>query len=318
MYRIVLNALKGMIPAAALLLVASGSHALTTQYYNMTGVDATNQASNLQQTINNALFTTGTNASNVGTGVFSPFVRIQQNGNGNCNDPCIESGFNTDGTARFETKDAGGSNWDHSLLLSNIGWDIVDGVKYRIFLLDINEANNSTDRYLSLDKLQVYMAGTGNLDNFLETAPDGGCVAACGLQGATKIWDMDDNLAAGTDDRTVGLNYNLNNGSGRGVDLTVRIRDDAFNPNLGQYVYLYSSFGATGVIHNNNQDTEGTPPYSNGVGELPTGNYGQSAGFEEWSSKVGRTPEPMTAALLLLGLASIGLMRKQRPSRIAV
>ena len=36
-------------------------------------------------------------------------------------DPCIESGYNTDGNEQFETKDDGGTNWNHSLLLSNVG-----------------------------------------------------------------------------------------------------------------------------------------------------------------------------------------------------
>jgi len=315
--RILPRALALITAAAVSLLFASGAQALLTQYYNMTGVDAvTDQATTvgLQQTINGALFTAGTNANVVGTGVFQPFVRIQQNGNGNCNDPCIESGFNTDGTARFETKDAGGSNWDHSLLLSNVGTETINGTKYRVFVLDINEANNSSDRYLSLDKLQVYMAGSGSLDTFGETAPDGSC-STCGLQGASLIYDMDANEAAGFNDRTVGLNYSLNNGSGKGIDLTVRIKDSLFNPALGQYVYLYSSFGATGKVGNNSWNPEGQPPYSSPVGLLPTGDYGQSAGFEEWSTKVGATtrmPEPMTLGLLLLGLTALGFSQRKR------
>ena len=296
------------IAAAALTVVGS---AQATTYYNMTGVDATNQVSTVNQTINGAIFQTGTNTSNVGTGVFQPFVRIQQNGDGNCSAPCIESGFNTDGTARFETKDAGASNWDHSLLLSNIGTDTVGGVKYRIFALDINEANNSTDRFLSLDKLQVYMGGSGNLDTFSETAPDGSCGSSCGLQNAKLIWDMDGTPGSATD-RTVGLDYSLNNGSGKGIDLTVRLRDDLFDPANGQYVYLYSSFGATGKIKNNNWSAEGSPPNTSPVGLLPDGNYGQSAGFEEWSTKVGRAPEPMTLGLLLVGLTALGFSQRKR------
>jgi len=311
----------GRIPPRALAWIAAaavsllcGSVAQATTYYNMTGVDAASQASSFNQTINGAIFQTGTNTANVGTGVFQPFVRIQQNGNGNCSDPCIESGFNTDGTARFETKDAGASNWDHSLLLSNVGTDTIGGVKYRIFALDINEANNSTDRFLSLDKLQVYMGNTGNLDTFNETAPDGSCGSSCGLQNAKLIWDMDGTPGSATD-RTVGLNYALNNGSGKGIDLTVRIRDDLFDPANGQYVYLYSSFGATGTINNNHWAAEGTPPNTSPIGLLPDGNYGQSAGFEEWSSKVGatgRAPEPMTVGLVLLGLTALGFSRRKR------
>ena len=52
-------------------------------------------------------------------------------------------------------------------------------------------------------------------------------------------------------DSTIALNYNLNKGSGKGVDLFAYVPEAAFqaalkvNPNLTN-VYLYSSFGATG------------------------------------------------------------------------
>lgn len=313
MGRTISKTLAGIVAAAGLLF--AGSAAQATTYYNMTGTDATNQVSTFDQTINGAIFQTGSNTNNVGTGVFNPFVRIQQNGNGNCNDPCIESGFNTDGQAQFETKDAGGSNWDHSLLLSNISTETINGVKYRLFALDINESkSNQGDSFLSLDKLQIYMGATGNLDQFTESKPDGACDAPCGgLQGATLIWDMD-GVPGSAEDRTVGLDYKLNSGSGNGIDMTVRIRDDLFDPNLGQYVYLYSSFGATGVIGNNSWSPEGKPPSTSPVGLLPEGDYGQSAGFEEWSSKLNLTPEPMTVGLLLLGLTALAFSQRKRGS----
>ena len=122
-------------------------------------------------------------------------MRIQQNGEGNCTAPCIESGFNTDGTAKFETKDAGGTNWDHSLQLANVGLVTFDNglTYYREFVLDINEANNPADRYLSLDKFQVYLGASGALDNFTESNPDcpGLSCGTEGLAGAVKIYDID-------------------------------------------------------------------------------------------------------------------------------
>jgi hypothetical protein len=253
-------------------------------------------------------------------------VRIQQTGNGTCNPtPCIESGYNTDNpTQQFETKDAGGTNWDHSLKLTNIG---LDANGNRVFVLDINESKND-DRFLSLDKLQVYMADSATLNNFQESNPD--CLFAptsstCGsggLIGAHLVYDMDGTNHGGPGDSTVGLDYSLNNGSGKGIDLVVRIPNSYFltnvsaNPN-DQYVYLYSSFGATGTLDKNDNwkpGFQGSPAASSPAGLLPAGNYGQSAGFEEWSSKVGKTPEPMTASLFLIGLAALGIARRQRTS----
>jgi hypothetical protein len=92
----------------------------------------------------------------------------------------------------------------------------------------------------------------------------------------------------------------------------------AINPNLTN-VYLYSSFGATGTISYNHKGAQTvTDNYNNSEptpGVLPAGNYAQSAGFEEWATRVGksgRAPEPMSAALILIGLTVLGFSRRQR------
>ncbi len=123
-----------------------------------------------------ALFNGGPSAVTVGTGVIQPFVRIQNDGGEkkiNCGDPCIESGYNTNASGQFETKDTGEHNWTHAINLSDVGTEVIDGVTYRTFILDINEANNPDDRYLSLDKFQLYLSSSDVLNNFCETMPDG-------------------------------------------------------------------------------------------------------------------------------------------------
>lgn len=316
------------LATAGLILAAPCAQATT--YYNLTGLnaDSTVNAAKDIATINGGIFTSDTTKDVVGTGVLQPFVRIQQNGNGGCKAPCIESGYNTDGTAQFETKDAGGSNWDHSLKLSNVGTTTINGIVYRNFILDINEANTSMDRFLSLDKFKIYLGSVGSLDNYTETPPDGTGPADSlkskdGTIVATKIFDIDFSAAGANTDSSLGLNYNLNEGSGKGIDLVARIPDSYFqavlkdHPEL-QNVYLYSSFGATGTITYKQNGTQtvtdnlnNTPPPA---GLLPAGNYAQSAGFEEWSTRVGTVPEPMSASLFLIGFAALGIVRRQRHS----
>jgi len=89
---------------------------------------------------------------------------------------------------------------------------------------------------------------------------------------STPIWDLD---AGG--DNWVKLNYELNPGNGWG-DIFVRIPAEKFTG--GEWLYLYSMFGT----HNEAND-----------------------GFEEWAYVV---PEPAT--ICLLGLGTLGLIRRRR------
>src|SRR3954468_23708458 len=100
--------------------------------------------------INGGVFqTAGVQAA--GTGIFNTFVRVQNTG--------TEQGYNTDAAAQFDEK----ASFHHSVLLNNIPIIIGDGtggteegVAYREFRLDLNEANGSTNPFLSLDKLQIF------------------------------------------------------------------------------------------------------------------------------------------------------------------
>lgn len=204
-----------------------------------------------------------------GTGVIDPFVRVQKSPSSPSG---MEHGYNTDGIEEFDTKDAGGHNWDHSLALANL--KDVNG--YYQFTLDVNETKPGA--YISLDELQV----------FVQNAPDltGAAFNAAGTitswqqpsgkssktVAANLVYDLDGNHVkpAGSSpngDSSVLLNYFLNHGSGSG-DMTVLIPKALFPAIKGQqqYVYLYSKFG---------QDVAGA---------------GAEAGFEEWTALVGAAP----------------------------
>lgn len=164
-------------------------------------------------TINGSIFKQ-INAQSTGTGTIDAFVRIQENG--------VEEGYNTD--YRPTSYDENSSvQFTRSLLLTAIPTVNLNGTLYREFLLDINETNNSKSK-LSLDKIEIYLANSGNQHG-----------VPSGL--GTLIYNLD----AG-DDNWIKLDYSLNNGSGSG-DMFAYIPDSLFDTEYGQYVYLYSMFG---------------------------------------------------------------------------
>jgi len=102
--------------------------------------------------IGGAAFTTG-QFQPAGSGAFNSFVQIQNNG--------TEQGYNTDASPQYDEKNSHNNN--HSILLADVPIVVGDGtngtsegVLYREFLLDLNEPNGGTKRYLSLDSLQIW------------------------------------------------------------------------------------------------------------------------------------------------------------------
>ena len=190
--------------------------------------------------IGDAIFTTDTTHS-AGTGGFNTFVQLQHKG--------TEQGYNTDASPQFDEKNSHVHN--HALLLADVpiffgdgSNGTIEGVAYREFKLDINEAS----RFLSLDKLQIWQEDAGNLTNFNS---DGSGFGGAG----NLVYDMD---AGG--DAWVALNGGLSSGSGGG-DMRLLIRDDLFiNDGDHRYVYLYSMFGLQG------------------------GAWASDGGFEEWGT----------------------------------
>jgi hypothetical protein len=215
------------------------------------------------------------NPQSTGTGVIDPFLRIQAQGN-----ETAEGAYNTGGALAnppFQQQGSGQA-WNTDLLLSAV--PIVNG-SYQ-FMLDINQTG--ANPLLSLNQLQVFRTSTPG-----QTA---GSVSANGyLTGivGNSVYDMNPGggLANG-----VKLDFSLNSGSGSG-DMFLYIPTSAFAGVAGDYVVLYSHFGAPGT-------------------------YSSNDGFEEWATLTGTpVPEPTTVvagALLLLPFAvsTIRTIRKRR------
>ena len=152
------------------------------------------------------------NDPSTGTGVFNPFVRIQNKG--------TEKGYNTDGSPEFDTK---GGNWTHSLKLGDIPVSTNGDIQ---LLLDINQSQGGNNRYLSLDVMKIFLADSGSLDNY------GSGLGTLG----TLVYDLGDNWVKM--DNTI-----FGPGSGTGdVRVTINISEiPGWSSN--KYFYLYSEFG---------------------------------------------------------------------------
>lgn len=154
-------------------------------------------------------------SQSTGTGVIDPFVRLSTN-------QPISEGYNT-GARPLEFDENNSPNFTRNLSLSEVPVLDIGGIAYREFFLDINQKGTLTDRMLSLDQIEIYLAG----DPYITGYP-----ANLG----TLIYELD----TATADNWIKLNARLNHGSGSG-DMLAYIPDSLFVG--GDYVYFYSSFG---------------------------------------------------------------------------
>lgn len=168
--------------------------------------------------INDAIFRQF-DAQPTGTGVINSFVRVQSNKS------AVQQGYNTDHRGvQFDENTS--PQFTRSLDLASVPVVDIGGIKYREFLLDINQ--KASQPLLSLDELRLYIGNAPNLYGYDATTHQ--------LAGLTPVYDLD----GGGADNWIKLDARLNQGSGKG-DMLAYIPDSACTG--GSYVYLYSKFG---------------------------------------------------------------------------
>jgi hypothetical protein len=139
-----------------------------------------------------------------GTGIFNTFLRVHNKG--------TEKGYNTDGEFEFNTMNS--HQHTHSLKVSDL--TLVNGSFE--FLLDVAESQSKDNALLSLDVLKIFLADSGNLDDY-----------AAGL--GDMVFDLGNNW----------VKIDSKPGNGK-ADVKVTIQNDpAWSSD--KYVYLYCEFG---------------------------------------------------------------------------
>ena len=239
--------------------------------------------------LNGALYRDPSVDGSAGSGVFRDLYRISP-ASGQAN--VVEQGYNRPGV--MDTSVPNG--FDPYLKFGELIQDASQS-SY-IFVIDINEANNVTDRYLSLDDLKIWVGGT------TDPSPLPSSLSQTMNELGVPAYDMNPS----GQQNFVLLDATLSSGSGGG-DLFVFIpktffpQNTAANANIYIYTKMGGYTGAAGFGAGSTQEQVSIPGKSI-VGGTPTT-------VSTIQSGVATIPEPSTfAAFLTAGL--LGFRRRRR------
>lgn len=237
--------------------------------------------------INGALFRDPSVDGSAGSGTFRDLYRISPpSGQGNV----MEEGYNRPGVLHTSVP----NGFDPYLRMADLIQD-ASQTSY-IFVVDLNESNNATDRYLSVDDLKIWVGGTTDpavLPNSLSAT-----MAALGIPAFDMNLSGQQNFAL--------LDATLSSGSGGG-DLFVFVPKAFFpqNADPNAFVYIYTKMGSY----------TGAPGFGAGATQeqisIPGKSISSGSSVSTITSGLATVPEPSTfAGLLAAGL--LGLVRRRR------
>jgi hypothetical protein len=195
--------------------------------------------------------------SGAGTGQFDPFLTLSANTD-------TEKGYNTAGTAEFDTFTGGGRT--HALQAAAIPPVTIAGVVYREFSLDANDTGS--DDWMSIDAVKIFLDNQSDLTGFNSGTNS---FSSDDSTKATRIYDQGNGTV-------LMRSQTLTPGSGVS-DITIFVPDSLFPASCfygsltcGQWVYFYTENGNLGV--------------SNAGGTTATENWNVTGGFEEWRTRL--------------------------------
>lgn len=237
--------------------------------------------------INGALFRDPSVDGSAGSGTFRDLYRISPpNGQANV----VEEGYNRPAVMNTSVP----NGFDPYLRMSDLIQDASQS-SY-IFVVDLNESNSATDRFLSVDDLKIWVGGTTDPVTLPNT------LAATMTELGVPVFDMN---PSGQQNFAL-LDATLSSGSGGG-DLFVFVPKSFFpqNADPNAFVYIYTKMGSY----------TGAPGFGAGATQeqisIPGKSISTGGTVSTITSGLAVIPEPSTfAGVLAAGL--IGLVRRRR------
>lgn len=179
--------------------------------------------------LSDALFST-TDVQPTGTGVFDPFLSIQ-------NAPTGQGYNGTNGN--FDTKRV--PQWNHEIQFSDMRARTINGAQYFSFVVDVNEPNGGPESPISLDSLRIWTSSSLQTS----TSTDAG-----GKFNGT-LGNMAFDLGAGNS-----VTYtDQQHGSGSGdINIFIPVSDFA-GVKSTDYIYMYQAWGNSGMSDGGFEET---------------------------------------------------------------
>ena len=209
------------------LTLASAALAFTVSASQATVLDLGSSGSG---SLGGAFFST-TDTNPAGTGVFDPFLSIQNNPDG--------QGYN--GTNdNFDTKRV--PQWNHEIQFSQLQATTVNGTQYYGFVVDINEPNGGPkSAVISLDSLKIWTSST--LQNDTSTDASGKFNGSLG----NLVFDL------GSDNSVTYNDQHQGSGSGD-INIFIPVSDFA-GVKPSDYVYMYQAWGSPDMSNGGFEET---------------------------------------------------------------
>ena len=257
---------------------------LSAPAYALPPIDLTVADTEYESLVDQTIWTNTDLFQATGTGLFDPYLRVQDKPAYEDTPDGVEEGLNTDGDRLLEQV-GGGDPHTHAVQFGDLLIVEKDGQEYYLFSVDFAEPDGGGQEFLTLEELRLYTVDESAGGSLTTEA------AVIAAAGSDENYDLD-----GTSDQTVWLDYSISNKGNGESDIDFYIPTSYFaGANATDYFYTYVKFGNVDTIEGESWESDGS--------------------FEELRVLTGENPpdgpEPGTVALFGIGLIGLAAYRRK-------